>query len=350
MSASEHDPAGWLDGHLDLAYIALDRAPEAPTLDGTLDRAEACIGWDSLAAGGVRACFGTIFTEQGAPEDPCGYGDHDDRDGAHRAGLVQLELYERWERDGRIRIVRSHRDLARALEGEGPPAVLLLMECADPIRRPEEAAWWVERGVAMVGMAWGHGSRYSGGNARAGGLTPEGRDLVAALDAAGAAHDVSHLADRSVEDLLEHARGPIASSHSNARWLLAGDRLAPRHLHADHAREIAARGGVAGVNLFGRFLAADRRAEVSDVLDHVEALASIFGRERIGLGSDMDGGFGPGDLPRTLEGPDRLAPLDAALGNAGWGEAERASFRSGAWCRFAEGIPRLADREADASQ
>ena len=340
--AAPNTPTSWIDGHLDLAYIALDGTEDAPSLDRVLDPKLGCVSWETLARGGLRTCFGTIFTGFGEPEHPCGYRDHDDRDGAHEAGARQLELYERWEREGHLVIVRSTVDLERAMNGAGPPAIVLLMECADPIRSPDEASWWADRGIAMVGMSWSHGSRYAGGNSRAGGLTDEGRELVAALDEAGVAHDVSHLADRSVEDLLGCARGPIASTHSNARSLLPNSTNATRHLTDDHAREIAARGGVAGVNLYSRFLAEGRRATIQDVLAHIDWLAGHFTRHRVGLGSDMDGGFGPDLLPVGLEGPDQLAPLDDALVASGWNDEERQAFRTDAWLGFLERVPCLA--------
>ena len=86
--ALRSDP--WIDAHLDLTYIALDRASQAPDLSVEPDRSRACVSWRSLAEGRVRACLGTIFTAFGEPEDPCGYVDHEDREGAHRAGMRQL--------------------------------------------------------------------------------------------------------------------------------------------------------------------------------------------------------------------------------------------------------------------
>ena len=341
MTDPKNHDAPWIDAHLDLTYVALDRAPNAPDLSAEPDRAKASVSWNSLARGRVRACLGTIFTAFGEPDDPCGYVDHDDLEGAHRAGMRQLELYETWERAGLIRIARSITDVDAALAGEGPPAVVLLMECADPIRRPDEAASWVERGVSMVGLSWSAGSRYSGGNGRAGGLTTAGRELVAALDEAGAAHDVSHLADQSVDDLLACARGPIASTHSNARSVHGTGRVATRNLSADHAVEIAARGGVAGINLFTRFLTDRDEAEVADVVAHANSLAEAFGRERIGLGSDLDGGFGPDLMPSGIDGPEDLDRLLAALEDGGWSKDERAGFRCGAWRSFLGRIPRL---------
>ena len=329
----------WLDGHLDLAYMALDRHPDTRTLSAEEDPTQAAITLPSLARGGVRCCLATIFTAAHEPEDPCGYGDHEDRDGAHRAGMRQLELYERWENEGLVRIIRNRDALEAAMQvDDGPLGIVLLMECADPIRSPEEVPLWAARGVRMVGLSWAHGSRYSGGNQRAGGLTPEGRELVRALDDSGIAHDASHLSDESLEDLLEEARGPIASSHSNARDLLPEGAGAIRHLRRDHAEAIAKRGGIAGINLYGRFLVRSGRARIQDVVDHIHCLAESFGRERMGLGSDADGGFTPEDLPRSLERPEDYSGLCQALAEDGWTADELESFRSGAWRRFLAGI------------
>ena len=191
----------------------------------------------------------------------------------------------------------------------------------------------------MVGMSWSHGSRYSGGNGRPGGLTDEGRAFVEALDELGVAHDVSHLSDESVDDLLELSRGPIASTHSNVRRLMPKNRYSIRHLRRDHADEIASRQGVAGLNLFGRFLAADRRATLDDVVAHAQALAESFGRMRVGLGSDADGGFGPDELPLGIEAPDRYDLILEGLSKAGWTSEECAAFRWGAWRSFLDRIP-----------
>ena len=332
----------WLDGHLDLAYMALDRHPERRTLSAEEDPQQAAITLPSLARGRVRCCLATIFTAAHEPDDPCGYGDHEDRDGAHRAGMRQLELYEAWDNAGLVRILRNRDELDACMQSEdGPLGIVLLMECADPIRSPEEVALWAARGVRMVGMSWAHGSRYSGGNQRAGGLTTEGRELVGALDDSGVAHDASHLSDESLDDLLDVARGPIASSHSNARELLPEGAGAIRHLRRDHAEAIAERGGIAGINLYGRFLTRNARAQLQDVIDHIQCLADVFGRGRIGLGSDADGGFTPQELPRTLERPEDYPRICRALADEGWTEDELDSFRSGAWHRFLRDVPAM---------
>ncbi|MHC5022536.1 MAG: dipeptidase [Planctomycetota bacterium] len=323
----------WIDGHLDLAYLAVcGRDVRAPCPDPHVG----CISLPALREAGVGTIFGTIFTEPDArgPDAPFTYRDRDDLDGAEAAGRRQLDVYESLAADGQITLVRNAADL----DGNGPrPRVVLLMEGADPIRDPAHARWWHERGLRMVGLTWSAGTRYAGGNARPGPLTARGRDLVSALDDLGIVHDASHLADAALDGLLEHARGRVVATHSNCRALL--DNENQRHLRDEQIRAIADRDGVVGLNLYGAFLARGRRATIADCVRHVEHVATIFGHRRsVALGSDMDGGFGPEDLPAELDRPATLGALADALRAAGWSEGEVAGFAGGNWRRLLDEV------------
>lgn len=316
-SPATHSPAQrpfWADGHLDLAYLAVNgrdmRAAVPADAPHSLTLA-------SMREGGVRVALGTIFTEHGGDpaKDRAAYRDSDDVEGAHRAGLLQLEWYESMERAGDIAIICTRRDLARAAAGDGPLGIVILMECADPIRSPDEVAWWHARGLRVVGMSWGHGSRYSGGNARAGGLTAAGRRFVEALDAVGVLHDASHLSRAAFDDLLAATNACVIASHSNAQSLLAASE---RHITDAQIAAIRDRDGWIGLNLYGRFLAADRRASIDDCVAHTMHVARIAGANRVGLGSDLDGGFGRESLPVELQSPVDYARLLDALDAAGF--------------------------------
>jgi membrane dipeptidase len=331
----------WIDGHLDLAYLAVNGRD--------LTRRDACaaeIGCVTLPAlrdGGVRLAFATIFTEKGldGPDRAHRYASSDDLDGAEAAGWRQVEAYERLEREGHVRIVRAAGDLD-VIDADDRLAIVLLMEGADPIRRPEDVTKWHLRGLRMVGLTWAAGTRYAGGNGpppgkplpkdwSVGPLTSLGIEMIAALDDAGIIHDASHLSDAALDRLLEHARGPIVATHSNCRALMDDWQ---RHLRDDQIRAIVERGGVIGLNLFGKFLALDRRATISDCIAHIERVAEVAGRrDVIALGSDMDGGFGPGDLPVGLDHPAKLDGLAEALRSRGWSDAEVQCFGWGNWMR-----------------
>ena len=326
---SPHSPSRsrlrWLDGHLDLAYLAVNgRDMLAPV------SAESpwCCTLASLREGGVRVALGTIFTELGGdPQtEAVAYRDSDDLEGAHRAGLVQLEWYERMEREGHVAIIRSRDDLARTLAGEGPLGVVILMECADPIRSPEAVAWWHARGLRVVGLSWGHGSRYAGGNARAGGLTAIGKRMVEALDCFGVIHDASHLSRAAFDDLLTATDARVIATHSNAQALLEPSE---RHLTDAQIAAIAARDGWIGLNLYGRFLAHGRRATLADCVAHTRHVARIAGAHRVGLGSDLDGGFGREQLPIEIQSPSEYARLLDALHDADFGMLAGDAWREG---------------------
>jgi len=132
---------------------------------------------------------------------------------------------------------------------------------------------------------------------------------------------------------------PIIASHSNCRALIDGKN--ERHLTDETIREVGRRGGVIGLNLCSPFLrpGLDRdkneRASIDDCIRHVEHIAEIHGHTRgIGLGSDMDGGFGVLGLPEGIESPQDLSKIADALLARGWSEEAVDAFAWGNWARF----------------
>lgn len=322
----------WIDGHLDLAYLA-QHGVDLLATSAQPDRFG--VNLPALAAGGAGLVLGTIFTERGST-DPWGYPSDDDGAAAERAGRLQLEIYERLEASGAIRIVRRRADL-EGFGDTGPLRVVILMECADPIRTPDHARWWFDRGVRVVGMAWAHGSRFCGGNAQDGPLTAQGRELVRAFDALGVLHDASHLSRRSFDDLLACTDRRVVASHSNCASIT--DDL-PRHLTDAQIRAIGARGGLCGLNLYGKFLAKDRPATLADAVAHVLRVRELAGDGAIALGSDFDGGFTPLDCPPGAQRPEDLPHLAGALERAGVTGTALDGFRNANWLRvLGEALP-----------
>lgn len=321
----------WFDAHLDLAYLAacgrdMTAAPGnagGPDLPG-------CVTLTSLAAGNVKACLGTVFTEMGG-NNPASYADGDAA-AAHRAGLAQVATYESWE----------ERDLASlGLNTSGPLRVGILVECADPISGPEELSWWVEQGVVAIGLAWAMGGRYAGGNGKGEGITDLGRAMISEMDRLKVVHDVSHLSDRAIDEIFDLAKGRLIASHSNCREVVktTEPRAVQRHLTDRTIRQVCARAGVIGLNLYSPFLARggvrNRRATIAEAIDHVEHICQIAGNRRcVGLGSDMDGGFSAEKLPEGINGPADLPRLADELHRRGWPDSDIHAFAWGNWARF----------------
>jgi len=325
------------DGHLDLAYLAEIGRDMHAGLDecrGTL--LPAAVTLPSLRAGNVRGCLGTIFTEMSEEDSPSGlqlggFGHTyppGDADAAHRAGLRQLKLYHAWRDAGVIDLLPD--------AGNSPLVVGILMEGADPIENASQVAWWAQQGVIAIGLAWALGSRYAGGNSQKTGLTAEGKDVVHAIDDAGLIHDLSHLSDAAMDELLSMSGGRVIASHSNARTLLGNTNQ--RHLRDETIAEIARREGVIGINLYAPFLdpgfgTSKKRPPLRVVLEHVQHVAAIAGRDKVCLGTDMDGGFAATDLPEGVNEPNDLHKLLDMLRSEGWSGAEIAGFAGGNWAR-----------------
>jgi len=321
----------WLDAHLDLAYLALGgRDMSVPLSRAKGGPQPAGVTLQSLSDGKVRWAFATVFTGAGF-SGPGGYPSSEDLESAYAAGVAQLEVYERWEEAGLISIVRTADELQPA---DGALSVVLLMEGADPIRHPAEALWWHRKGIRLVGMSWWSGSRYAGGNGKPGPLTEAGTELVAALDELGIIHDVSHLSDEAADGLLQATALPVVASHSNSRQLMDGKDQ--RHLTDELAAEIGKRSGVIGLNLCTRFLTMkERRATIEETVAHVERFAGIMGHRRgVGLGSDMDGGFGADQLPAGISQPRDLQLLADGFAAAGWNDEDISGFASDNWLGF----------------
>ncbi len=350
-----------VDAHIDLAYNALHghdlRLPLAKLRDTAIGRQMSARGetltvsLPALKEGNVAVAFGTLFVlPANAPGDLRGRG-YTNAEEAHRRAFQQVEYYRLLEADGLIRPIGDLTDLHALMAAEEqhdparPLGLVLLMEGADPIRTPAELGWWVEQGVRIVGPAW-TATRYSGGTAAPGPLTALGRELLSELAAVGAALDVSHMADESFWQAIRGFHGPVIASHSNCRGLVPGDR----QLSDDMIRAIADRDGVIGVVPFNRFLDPTwtphhgKAALGLDVLvRHIEHICEVAGGVRhVGLGTDLDGGFGREAIPAELDSCVDLPLIGVALLAAGWRSEEVEAVLGGNWLRWlAQSLPRV---------
>ncbi|MEQ9617014.1 MAG: membrane dipeptidase [Phycisphaerales bacterium] len=354
------------DAHLDLAAIAVNRRDMDEADLSRIDRPwpPASVTLPSLNTGRVRFCLATIFTERDG-DGPEGYPEGD-AEAAHKRGRAQLEAYLTWHDEKKINLgLRSYLvddpgvgeikggmgvaeprpfsldSKLRKLNNQPPLIAGLLMENADPIRTPDEVAYWKSKGMIATGLTWARNSRYASGNATSPehdtGVTDAGRDLIAALDEHNVVHDLSHLSQRSTDELLGITDRPVIASHSNCRAMLKeGDQ---RHLADATIQEIARRGGVIGLVLARNFVEPNGEATIDLALDHVERICDLVGtRACVGIGSDMDGGFGADDLVEGIRTPSDLFKLGEQLRRRGWSDEEVHGFTHMNWLRFFDSV------------
>ena len=306
------------DAHLDLAYNALehgwDLTQPLPVLrERTAGPYRPTVTLPALAEAGVAVVFATLFVDPGRYPEPAD---------AARAARRQLGLYRRWEAEGRVRLIEDDRGLVAHLarwQADRIPGLVLLMEGAHPLADPRELAAWYQDGLRILGPAW-KDTPYAGGTGGTGGLTPAGRELLSAMADLGLALDLAHLSEAAFLEALDYP-GPLLVSHANPRalaWREGAGPPANRHLSDAQIAALADRDAVVGVVLYNRFLDPDwapgSPLPLARVAEHVGYLADRLGWERVGIGSDLDGGFGAEATPAGLDAPAGLLGLAPLLG------------------------------------
>ncbi|MDX1690263.1 MAG: dipeptidase [Acidimicrobiia bacterium] len=355
-----HDDLPVVDGHNDLPWALRARAA------GDLDRADpgsALPGFHTdvprMLDGGVGGQFWSVYV----PSD----AEHPFTD-VHR----QVDLVERMiERDDRLESAATADDVRR-IRGTGRIASLLGAEGGHAIEGDlGKLRDLADRGVRYLTLTHADTLPWADSatdDARNGGLTDFGREVVAEMNRLGVMVDVSHVSAATMRDALDASTAPIIASHSNARAL--ADH--PRNVPDEIAAEIGRRGGVvmavffpgftvpstaaAMVAMFERWreirarhagdeeeiLAEMERIEagldvdvgtVEDVVDHIEHLAAVAGVDAVGLGSDFDGMT---MTPAGLEDVSCYPAITESLLRRGWSEHDVRKILGGNTLRVLE--------------
>jgi membrane dipeptidase len=354
------------DAHLDLAWCALHwnrdleqplaalRAAEAHMTDHA-GRGRATVSLPELRRARVGACLATVLVRCKPGVNPAAGATRRDLDYrtqaiAHAVGRGQLAYYTLLERQGAVRILRTSEDLTSHWRtwSEAPDAsplgLILAMEGADPIVSPEHAADWFAQGLRCVGLAHYGPSAYAVGTGSEGPLTDAGRALLAAFERLGVIVDLTHCSEPGFFEVLDRFGGRVHASHNMCRKIVPADR----QFSDEQIRGLLARDAVIGMACDAWMLAPGWRddpnpARVSfeDVADHVDHVCQIAGNARhVGIGSDLDGGFGTEQTPRDLDTIADLQKLGGVLTRRGYSAADVDAIFYGNWLRFfAEALP-----------
>ena len=348
--------------------IVLDSHCDSPSQmvrlrDFRRDNDHAQVDFPKLKAGGVDASFFALYTPNRlAPAE------------AHAYALRLLDELDRqvWENGDQVAFARSAEEV-EINKQKGLISILIGMENGSPLMGSvaEMEAFW-KRGVRYITLCHNGDNDICdscAGEGRWGGLSPFGRELVAAMNRQGMLIDIAHAADATVRDCLEYSAAPIVSTHSCCRALASHRRNLPDEL----IRGIAEKGGVVQVNFYPVFLsdefarvladsgleermdAEDRfianpadpaaraawnevqdallalpRPGVREIADHIDHVVRIGGIDAVGIGTDYDGIEVP---PAGLETVARLPLLFGELRARGYDETALAKIAGGNFLR-----------------
>lgn len=256
------------------------------------------------------------------------------------AALRAIEKYP-----GDLALALNAADIESARRA-GKIAVLLAIEGGRAIADDLRCLRTLYRlGVRSITLAWYKANNWcdSHNDARHGGLTPFGREVVLEMNRLGMLVDISHASDAAFWDVLETTRKPVYASHSCCRAL----REHTRNMTDEMIRALALNGGVMNVTFVSGFVAGPPSSDfqppapppkekLRDPFDAIcwprpepgppfESLIAQFnhaiktaGADHVGIGSDYDG---MGQTPLGVEDISKLPRVTEGLLQAGHGEA-----------------------------
>jgi len=345
------------DCHLDLSMNALEwnrdltqsvhtiRERERGRHDKT-DRAKGTVALPDMRRGKVGICVATLIARYVGPGNPL--------PGWHSPEIAwsmtqgQLSWYRAMEEAGEMAQITTVEQLDKYVDlwngnppANAPVAYILSLEGADSIRTPKHLEMAYSQGLRALGPAHYGAGRYSPGTHATGGFSAIGRELLKEMDRLGMILDATHLADEAFWEAMELFQGPVWASHNNCRALVPDQR----QFTDDQIKALIERGAVIGGALDawmmvpgwirGKTTPQSSGVKLAHLLDHWDHICQLAGNAKnIGVGTDLDGGYGLEQSPGDIDTIADLDRLPAMLTERGYKAEDIPQIMHGNWVRF----------------
>jgi membrane dipeptidase len=347
------------DAHLDLAMNALEwnrdftrpiaeiRAREHGMADKS-DRGRGVVSLPEMRRGGIGICVATLIARYVKPSNPLSGWHSPEQAWAHTQG--QIAWYRAMEEAAELTPIVDLAGLKRqaVLWCDVPPdrapiGYVLSLEGADSIVTMRHLERAYAQGLRAVGPAHYGPGTYAQGTHATGGIGSRGRELLAEMERLGIILDATHLCDDSFWEAIEAYSGPVWASHNNARALVPDTR----QFNDEQIRALIERGAVIGAvfdawMLVPGWIRGETTPEAAGlklerIVDHIDYICQLAGNARhVGIGSDLDGGYGREQCPADLETIADLSRLAQLLSARGYPAADIELIMHGNWIRFLE--------------
>lgn len=342
------------DAHLDLALNGVDwnrdlrqgvndiRAQEQSLGMTEKGRCTNTLSFPELRSAEVGVCLTTLLARQ-EKEINHSFG-WTTPEACYAMAHAHLAYYRAMERAGWMKMLRTKADLQSHVQAfrnapeTTPLGFILTMEGADPVLKPETIDEFYEHGLRAIGLTHYGTNRYGGGTRSEVGLSLDAIPLLKRIAELGMTVDVTHLSDVAFWQVLEHFPGRIHASHQNSRRISNWQR----QFSDQQYKAVIDRNGVIGmafdsIMLQEGYVRGQSKNEITieRAVDNIDIVCQLAGNSRhVGIGTDLDGGYGNEQTPMDLNRYSDLRCLPDLLSNRGYSDVDIEAIMHGNWIRF----------------
>ncbi len=347
-----------IDVHLDLSMNALEwnRDLSRPLdeinqreqhLTDKPDRGNSMVNFAEMRKGNIGLCVATLIARYVKKSNTLPGWHSPAQAWAQTQG--QLAWYRAMEDAGEIRSIRNLSDLEQHLttwnnakdKSQQPIGYILSLEGADSMVNLSYLEKAYANGLRALGPAHYGPGTYAFGTDSTGSIGRKGIELLKEMERLNIILDVTHLCDESFWEAMRHFNGPIWASHSNCRSLVNHNR----QFSDEQLKELIQRGAVIGGVLDAWMLVPNwvrgtstpqsKNVTLDKLIDNYDHICQLAGNtNHIGLGTDLDGGFGSEQAPFDLKTIADLQILPNLLSKRGYADVDINKILHGNWLDF----------------
>jgi membrane dipeptidase len=346
------------DAHLDLSMNAMEwnrdlKLPVATInerekgLTDKRDRGNAVVSLPELRKGNIGLVVATQIARYVASGNPLPGWHSPEQAWAQTQG--QLAWYKTMEAAGEMVQVYDRLSLEKHLQlwnngidnVKKPIGYILSLEGADSMIDLSYVEKAYSYGLRAIGPAHYGPGRYAQGTDATGFMGAAGQNLLKEMERLNIILDATHLCDDSFWEALNHFNGRVWASHNNCRSLVNHNR----QFSDDQIRALIERGAVIGGVLDAWMMVTgwirgvsepvSMRCNLEVLVDHIDHICQLAGNcLHVGMGSDLDGGYGKEQAPYDLNSIADLQIFITLLKKRGYGQLDIENIMHGNWIRF----------------
>ena len=294
------------------------------------DRGNATVCLPELIKGNIGLCVATLISRYVKPNNPLPGWNSPEQAWAHAQG--QLAWYRTMEDKGEMVQISDVKSIVKHLEKWNNNSIkkigyILSLEGADSIINIDYLHNLYDEGLRAIGPAHYGPGTYAFGTGSSGGIGKKGKELLKEIEKLNLILDVTHLCDQSFWETLDNYNGNLWASHSNTRTIVPDER----QFSDDQIKELIKREAVIGMAFDAWMMIpkwergisnpVQKKLLIENIVDHIDHICQLTGSSNhIGLGSDLDGGFGKEQCPSDLDTIADLQKLDRILKKRGYSD------------------------------